>query len=174
MIFIAENMASVKLSSLLRSARFVDANGDPATIGNGSVVVLGALEPNEREVHTAAAVSANTDPIVVVDAPELEYREEITRGLDDYINPAGIVVRTRKLVVGDTFAVSEDAITPIGAAPVVGGFIATPAAGTLWAEVANANGAQSVICQIKESYVLGNDPLGGRNITMYSVEVIVA
>ena len=46
-IFVAENMASTKLSSLLKSARYISA-GNPAAINNGRIVVLGALEANQR------------------------------------------------------------------------------------------------------------------------------
>ena len=174
-IFVAENMASTKLSSLLKTARYVAGNPlVPTAIQNGRVVVLGALEANQREVHVAADVAAATDPIHVVDNPEVIYSEEITRGLNDYINPAGITIRVRQLQVGDQFAVSGNAITALGLVPVVGNFIVTPAAGNLWTEIAAPVGNESVACQIVDSYVLGADMLGGRNITMYGVKVITA
>lgn len=172
-IFNAENMASTKLSSLLKTVRFVDGGGNPAPINNGMVVTLGALEPNQREIYVATAVAANTDPIHVIDAPEVIYSEEITRGLNDYTNLANIPVRARKLAVGDKFAVSALAIDALGAVPVVGNFLVTPAAGTQWLE-AVAIAGQSVACQIKAIDVLGADLIGGRNIPMYSVEVVVA
>ena len=173
-IFVAENMASTKLSSLLNTARYNDgAVNQP--IQNGRVVRLVGLEAGEREIYDARDVAANTNPIVVVDEPVLEYDEQITRGLNDYTNVAGKTVRTRRLQVGDSFAVSGRAITPIGVAPAVGNFIATPAAGNLWAEVANAAGGQSVICEIVDSYVLGAGAMAGhRNITMYGCRVVVA
>lgn len=173
-IFIAENLASTKLSSLLKTGRYVDGGAVPATIQNGRVVTLGALEAGEREVFVATDVAANTDEAYVVDAPELQYSQEITLGLNDFQNPAGTTLRLRKLAIGDIFAVSANAIDPIGADPVVTNFIATPAAGNQWAEVANAAGGQSVICEIIDTYVLGQDPLGGRNITMYGCKVVSA
>ncbi len=172
-IFVAENMASTKLSSLLKTARYI-AGGVPAAIQNGRVVVLGALEANQSEIYVAADVAANTNRIYVVDAPEVIYSEEITRGLNDYTNVAGQTIRVRQLQVGDSFAISARAITPLAVAPVVGNFIETPAAGNLWLEAAADVAGASVACLIERSYVLGADPLGGRNITMYSVRVVRA
>jgi hypothetical protein len=169
-IFVSENMASTKLSSLLKTARYQVAGLNTA-INNGCVVVLGAKDPNQREVYIAGATAAATDPVYIVDTPELIYSQETTSGLNDYTNAAGQLLRTRKPMVGDHFAISARAITPLGAAPVVGNSLVTPAAGILWAEILAPVGTESVQCLIEESYVLGADLIGGRNITMYSVVV---
>ena len=170
-IFVAENMASTKLSSLLKTARYQVAGADTA-INNGCVVVLGAKDPNQREVYIAGATAAATDPVYIVDTPELIYSQETTSGLNDYTNAAGQLLRVRKPMVGDHFAVSARAITALnGVAPVVGSSIVTPAAGILWTEIQAPAGTESVQCLIEESYVLGADLIGGRQITMYSVVV---
>jgi hypothetical protein len=169
-IFVAENMASTKLSSLLKSARYISA-GNPAAINNGRIVVLGALEVNQSEIYVATDVAAATDVIHIVDTPELIYSQETTSGLNDYTNAAGQVLRVRKPVVGDHFAVSGRDITALGAAPVVGNFVVTPAAGNTLAEDDVPAGTESFIGLIESSYVLGADPIGGRNITMYSILV---
>ena len=171
-IFVSENMASSKLSSLLKTARYQVAGADTA-INNGCVVVLGAKAANQREVYIAGATAAATNVIHIVDNPELIYSQETTRGLNDYTNAAGQLLRVRKPQVGDHFAVSGRAITALnGTAPVVGNAIVTPAAGILWAEIADPAGTESVQCRIEESYVLGAELIGGRQITMYSVVVI--
>jgi len=169
-IFVAENMASSKLSSLLKTARYQVAGVD-TPINNGCVVVLGAKAANQREVYIAGVTAAATDVVHIVDTPELIYSQEITRGLNDYTNAAGQLLRVRKPQIGDHFAVSARAITPLGATPVVGNSLVTPAAGINWTEIAAPAGTESVQCLIEESYVLGADPIGGRNITMYSVLV---
>ncbi len=171
-IFIAENMASTKLSSLLKSVRYVDGGGLDAAIQNGRLVTLGALEANEREVYVATDVAANTDPVYVIDSPEVAYSEETTSGINAFTNAAGRISRARKPAVGDRFAIRGNAITALGAAPVVGNALVTPAAGNMWLEAAVPVGGESIACIIRDSYVLGNDPLGGQSITMYSVEVL--
>jgi len=174
-IFVAENMASTKIPSLLKTARYQDGAGNDLPINNGCVVTLGALMPNEREVYLATAPVAVGNEIYIVDTPEVLYSEETISGLNDYTNIAGQLLRVRKPQIGDHFAVSARAITPVGAAPVVGNLLTTPAGSVLWAEVAPGGaGAASVVAVIEGSYVLGADPLGGRNITMYSCRVTVA
>jgi len=176
-IFVAENMASTKVPSLLKTGRYQDGVGNDLPINNGCVVTLGGLMANEKEAYVALATTAVTDEIYIVDAPEVIYSEETISGLNDYTNAAGQLIRLRKPQVGDSFAVSARAITPAGADIVVGNYLTTPAASALWAEVAAAGiGAStaSVQCLIEDSYVLGNDPLGGRAITMYTCRVVVA
>ena len=170
-IFVCENMQSTKLPSLLKTARYQVAGAD-AAINNGCVVVLGAKAANQREVYLAGATTAATDVVHIVDTPELIYSQETTQGLNNYTNAAGQLLRVRKPQVGDHFAVSGRAITALnGVAPVVGNSIVTPAAGTLWTEIQAPVGGESVQCLIEESYVLGSEPIGGRQITMYSVVV---
>jgi len=169
-IFVAENMASTKLSSLLKTGRYQVAGVDTA-INNGCTVVLGAKDPNQREVYIVGATTAATDPIYIVDTPELIYSQEITQGLNNYNNAAGQLLRLRKPQVGDHFSVSARAITPIGLTPVVGNSLVTNAAGITWTEIAAPVGTESVQVLIEDSYVLGADPIGGRNITMYGCVV---
>ena len=172
-IFVAENMASQKVPSLLKSGRY-QVGGNNAAINNGCVVRITGQDANQREVYLVGATAAVTNEIYVVDTVERIYSEQTTAGLNNYTNVAGEILRLRKPQVGDHFAVSALAIAPLGAAPAVGSVLVTPAAGILWTEAIAPAGAESVVAVIEGSYVLGADPIGGRNITMYSVRVTVA
>lgn len=172
-IFVAENMASTKVPSLLKSGRY-QVGGNDAAINNGCLVRITGQDANQREVYLVGATAAITNEVFIVDTVERIYSQETTAGLNNYTNAAGEILRLRKPQVGDQFAVSALAITPLGVAPVVGNVLVTPAAGTLWAEAAAPAGTESVVGVIEDSYVLGADPIGGRNITMYNVRITVA
>lgn len=124
-IFIAENMASTTVGSLLRSA-VQDAN-----IENGSVVVLENLVDGEDALYEAGAVANIKDTIYFVDGVELDASEEIIKGLDDFENVAGKPFRVRKPLVGDIFSISESMITPLNASTgvVKGNLVETVANG---------------------------------------------
>ena len=169
-IFVAENMASTKLDSLLASGRF-QASGVNAAINNGNLVALGAKDATQREVYICTAPAAATTPVYIVDGVEMQYSQETTQGLNNYTNPAGALLRLRRPQVGDHFAISARAITALGSVPVVGNVVVTQAAATTWNELAAPAGGESVVGTIEESYVLGADPLGGRNITMYVIRI---
>ena len=106
-IFIAENMASTKVGSLLRSAQ------QSTAIENGSVVKLGALVTGEADLYQAEPITAVTDTAYFVDGVELMTDEQLTKGLDDFENPANKPFRVRKPMVGDRFSISESMITAI-------------------------------------------------------------
>ena len=167
-IFIAENMASTKVGSLLRSG--ISA----VDVENGNIQVLGNLAPNMgNDLYQTASVTDNEDVIYFADGVELEYSEEITRGLDDYVNKAGIPFRLRKPVVGDRFSISEEAIAAIATngEVVVGNMVETPANGTKIAEVAPAdvNAASSFVATIVARWTFGT-----RAIPMVRLEVTKA
>ena len=104
-IFIAENMASTTVGSLLRS-------GQSATeLENGAVVTLGDLVVGENELYEIGAVAAITDDVYLVDGVELQADEQLTKGLHDFVNPANKPVRLRKASRGDRFSISEASIT---------------------------------------------------------------
>ena len=94
-IFIAENMASTKVGSLLRSAKQATA------IENGALVKLDALATGEIDLYEAKAIAAITDVAYIVDGVELIADESTTKGLDDFENPANVAFRVRKPQVGD-------------------------------------------------------------------------
>ena len=117
-IFIAENMASTTVGSLLRSA--VDAtDGTLLARENGSIVKLNGLVDGENNLYKAISVTAATDVIYFVDGVVLDPDEHITKGLDDYEVPAGKEFRVRKPMVGDIFSVSEKCISGLKEGEVV-------------------------------------------------------
>ena len=164
-IFIAENMASTKVGSLLRSAQQATA------IENGSIVKLGDLVTGEADLYNAEAIAAITDTAYFVDGVELIADEQLTKGLDDYENPANKPFRVRKPMVGDRFSISESMITALADTVVVGN-IAEIAAGNKLAEVAEATGATAtatVVCKIVARWTFGT-----RAIPMVRLEVVKA
>ncbi len=165
-IFIAENMASTKVGSLLRSAQQTTA------IENGSLVKLGALVTGEADLYQAGAIEAVTDTAYFVDGVELIADEQLTKGLDDYENPANKPFRVRKPMVGDRFSVSESMITALANDKVVVDNIAEIAAGNKLAEVAKETGATAtatLVCKIVARWTFGT-----RAIPMVRLEVTKA
>lgn len=166
-IFIAENMMSTKVGSLLRSAKQATA------IENGSVVKLGALVAGELDLYEAGAVTAVTDEVYLVDGVELEADEQLTRGLDDFENPKNKPFRVRKPQVGDRFSVSEAMITALANDTVVVDNIAEiPATGNKLVEVTKATGATAtatLVCKIVARWTFGT-----RAIPMVRLEVVKA
>jgi hypothetical protein len=124
-VFIAEKMKSTKDITLLSSAV------SDSEIENGAIVVLGDLVTGETDLYEAGAVAAVGNEIWFVDGVELTYSEETTKGLDDFVNPAGKPFRVRKPQVGDTFSISASMITPLdsGTGLVKGNLVETPATG---------------------------------------------
>lgn len=165
-IFIAENMASTKVGSLLRSAQQATA------IENGSLVKLGALVTGEADLYQAGAIAAVTDTAYFVDGVELIADEQLTKGLDDYENPANKPFRVRKPMVGDRFSVSESMITALANDEVVVDNIAEIAAGNKLVEVAKNTGATAnatLVCKIVARWTFGT-----RAIPMVRLEVTKA
>jgi len=164
-IFCAENMTSVVDGSKLRSAK------KSADIENGHVVRLGALVSGELNLYTAEDVTANTDIVYLVDGVALNYSEETTRGLDDYINLTGTAFRVRKPQVGDIFSISEAEITALaGNSVVAGNFVETPATGnTLLEKATSLTSGVSFGAKILTKWTFGT-----RAIPMVRVEVTKA
>lgn len=156
-IFIAENMASTKVGSLLRSAKKEGA------IENGAVVVLGDLVAGEADLYEAGAVSAVGDAIYLVDGVELLADEQLTKGLDDFENPGGKPFRVRKPLSGDRFSVSVSAIS---GTPKVGEFVETPATGNKLTAAATPTADVSFVAEVKALWTFGT-----RAIPMVRLEV---
>lgn len=162
-VFIAENMASTKVGSLLRSATQATA------IENGAIVTLGDLATGEIDLYKSGAVAAITDTIYLVDGVEVVYDETTVKGLDDYENVANKAFRVRKPAVGDRFSISASMITALADAPVKGNLVET-AAGNKLAEVAKATGLTATVsfgARIVETWTFGS-----RAIPMVRLEVI--
>lgn len=106
-IFIAENMVSTDVGAYLRSGI------QDSAIENGSIVNLNGLAEGKEEVYKTIALTADgvkTAPLYFVDGVELEYDEQLTRGLHDFENPKDKPFRVRRPVVGDRFSISADMI----------------------------------------------------------------
>ena len=162
-IFIAENMASTKVGSLLRSAK------QDTPIQNGSIVVLSDLVEGEDDLYVAKEVAANTDVVYLVDGVELIADEQLTKGLDDFENPADKSFRVRKPLVGDRFSISESMITALGEEVVEGNIVETPASGNRLVEAEVATEGASLVCKIVKRWTFG-----ARAIPMVRLEVINA
>ena len=160
-IFIAENMASTKVGSLLRSAKQATA------IENGALVALGSLVSGELDLYTAEAVAAITNTVYLVDGVEVIYDESTVKGLHDFENVADKPFRVRKPVVGDRFSISASMITALATAVVEGNVVETPATGNKLAEKATATATASLVCKIVKKWTLGS-----RAIPMVRLEVI--
>lgn len=171
-IFNAEQMFSTKNPAGLRSGKYQVASTDTA-VDNGAVVVVGALISGEREVRTLTAPAAVTDTqIGIIDNPEVVYSQETIKGLDDYTNVAGEVVRVRLPKVGDIFAVSAEGIDPLTTADAIAvGSYVTIQVGTLLEEKATLGGTETFIATIIEKDTMGVF-FDGRAINMFACEVI--
>lgn len=171
-IFVAESMESTHDANLLRAGRY-QVTGTDTVVNNGGLVKLNGFVDGERDLYKCIAPAAITDTnLYIIDAPEVVYSEEITRGLDDYQVPAGQNARLRRPRVGDRFAISANGITPLTteAAIAVGSFIIPDAGTTKVEEVAAAGGSESFVAEIKDKFTMGYD-LGGRAIVMFGCEV---
>lgn len=159
-IFVAENMASIKVGSYLRSAK------QATEIENGAVVKLGALVTGEIDTYNALPVAALTDKVVLVDGVEVIYDEHKTFGLDDFVNEKEKAFRVRIPVVNDRFSISESMIS--GTA-TVGQIVETPATGNKLIARATATADASLVCRVVAKWTFGT-----RAIPMVRLEVIKA
>lgn len=160
-IFIAENMASTNLGSLLRSAV------QDTAIENGNIVALGDLVNGELDLYEAGVVTDNKDVIYFVDGVELLADEQLTKGLDDFENVAEKPFRVRKPAVGDRFSISENMITPASGTEVtLGNVVETPASGNKLVEKSLATDIASFGAKILERWTFGT-----RAVPMVRLEV---
>jgi hypothetical protein len=103
-----DNVAATKVPSLIKSAKYMGADGATATkIENGRFVVIGGLMDGEREVHVAKDVAETDTMVGLVCTPEVLYDEK-KDSLMDFINEAGEVIRVMLLQKGDIFSVADD------------------------------------------------------------------
>lgn len=159
-IFIAEDMASTKLGTLLRSAT------QGTEIENGSVVVLDKLVEGENDLLVAEKVAANTDKIYFVDGVEVIASEEITYGLDDFENLPNVPFRARRPHPEDRFSISKSMIT---GTPKKGEFVETPATGNKLKAVVTATEGASFVAKVVDEWTFGR-----RAIEMVRLQVINA
>ena len=146
-IFIAENMASTKVGSYLRS-------GQQATvIENGLLVTLDGLAGG-LDLYKTKAPATKGDVVYLVDGVEVQADEQLTKGLHDFENPANKPFRLRKPVVGDRFSVSASAITALSGEVVVGNIVENAAAAKL-KEAVTATAGTSLVCEVVAKWNFG-------------------
>lgn len=122
-----------------------------AAIDNGNIVLLGALDTDQREVFKATVPAADSTlgKLVLVASPELIYDESTRKTFADFTNEAGTVCRGFVLRSGDTFGVTIDGVggrTTL--ASVVVGDIAECQAGTKIKLVASATASSTTIGKV--------------------------
>ena len=117
-----------------------------ADTDNGSIVSRGAWVDNQ--VFKAAAYAAGKTPLLVL-TPPIGYNSTRKEYLDEkyFYNAKGEIMRAYELVEGDIFTVSDDAITPLAEAPVVGNYVSVDSG--LYTEAASA-GESGFVGQIIE------------------------
>lgn len=106
-----DHMHGTENSADLVSVKYQVSDTDTA-IENGNVVVLGGLATGEREVRLGTKPTATSakSSIVLIATPELIYDESTRKTFADFRNEAGEIARGYKLVSGDVFSVTIEAI----------------------------------------------------------------
>ncbi len=101
-----DNMSGTTLGKNLVSVKF---DGE---IENGNIVVIGSLVSGEREVRTATtpAVNSALRDLALIAAPEV-VKDKKYNSLAEFINQKGDIVRAYRLVSGDIFSVTAEALT---------------------------------------------------------------
>jgi len=128
-------------SGNIKSGRFY-VTDTPTAIENGNIVKLDSLISGNRELWKVVAAGGITAKnLYLVATPEVIYDETLksSGALDQFRNEAGENITLIPLEVGDTFAISDDCITPIDDdddVPAVGSAVTPSAAGTKWTELA--------------------------------------
>ena len=128
-------------SGNIKSGRFY-VTDTPTAIENGNIVKLDSLISGNRELwKVVAAGDITAKNLYLVATPEVIYDETLksSGALDQFRNEAGENITLIPLEVGDTFAISDDCITPINDdddIPEVGNLVEVSATGTKWLETA--------------------------------------
>lgn len=138
-VFRSDNMQCTK-NGHIKSGRYYATN-TPTIIENANLVKLDSLISGERELWKVVAPGGvDTANCYIVATPEIIYDESLksSGALCEFKNAAGANITLLGVAVGDTFAVSDSAITQINGAdnPTVGKYVTPSATGTLWKEVA--------------------------------------
>lgn len=105
-----DNMSGTTLAKDLASARFYNGTAE-AAIENGNVVTLGGYLDGERELKKATAPAADTalEDIWLVATPEV-VKDKDYYSLGDFTNEAGDEIRCYRLVKGEIFSVTKEAL----------------------------------------------------------------
>ena len=135
-----DKLAGTDVRSEMVSVRY-QPNDVMTAIENGNIVTLGNLEEGSREVYVGKTPTS-TDTIadiVLIATPEVVYDEHI-KGLDKYINEAGVISRGYHLHEHDIFSVTAEALS---GTPALGKTVAIGNGTKL--TVANSGGIGAII-----------------------------
>lgn len=115
-----DNMSGTNVAKDLASAKFYAGSAE-AEIENGSIVTLGEYLPGERELRKATAPTATTklNNLFLVATPEV-IKDKTYYGLGEFINKAGDAIRCYRLVSGNIYSVSKEALE---GTPAVGSLV---------------------------------------------------
>jgi len=150
-----DKMSGTTDGSKLYSVKYKVSNVD-AAIDNGCVVLLGALDPNNREVFiggTPTATSAISD-IVVIATPEVMYDERL-KNLDEFFNEASKLARGYAVEPGDIFSVTKEVLDGV-ANPAVGNIVELKA-GTKMNIASTLTAGSTKVGTIIAVDIVGND-----------------
>lgn len=121
-------MSAVKQPADLVSLRFYDGNDEVAEVENGVIAKITDLETHtvgttttyEREIWKGVAATSSDDlaDCVLIATPEVMY-DERKRGLDEFINEAGVAARGYRLRDRNMFSLTAEGFVG-GTAPTVG------------------------------------------------------
>jgi hypothetical protein len=100
-----------------------------AVLENGFVVKRGTLKTGERELYNVATPTAGDGDLALIAAAEVVYDNRFMKdnALGNFSTPAGTAVRAYEIAKGDIISISYDALTLLGAAPVVGNYVVAQA-----------------------------------------------
>lgn len=134
-----DNMSGTTLGKNLVSAKYEGA------IENGNIVVIGDLLEGEREVRkaTTPAVNSALRNLALVATPEV-VKEKAYHTLAEFKNEDGDIIRAYRLISGDMFSVTAEALD--GTAEV--GSVVEAQASTKMKVVAEATEGSTVIGKV--------------------------
>lgn len=144
-ICITEKLSGTFNGADLVSVRYM-ANGNPAAIDNGCVVVVGDLEDGSREIRkaTAPAKDSAKAAIALIASPEVIYDERLQGDLANFENEAGVAARGYLLEKPhQVFAVTGDVLDG-GEARIKGAVVELQAGVKLLAAASNTSGSTQI------------------------------
>lgn len=144
-ICITEKLSGTFNGADLVSVRYM-AGSTPTAIDNGSVVEVGALEANSREVRKATAPEKDSAKaaIALIASPEVIYDEHLQNDLGNFENEANAVSRGYLLEKPhQIFAVTGEVLDG-GAARIVDAVVELQASTKLLAAATNTQGSTKI------------------------------
>lgn len=139
-----DNMSGTTLGKNLISGKFI-VNDEEKEIENGNIVLVGDLLDGEREVRSLSTPEASSplNKLAVVASEEV-VKSKSYNALSEFVNEAGDIIRCYKLINGDLFSVTAEALD---GEPAVG-YVVEAQAGTKMAVKESATEGSTVIGKI--------------------------